>query len=98
MSYIKNYDNINWGNSNIPKKTNKKYGKSYQIMSDIEEFVSPIDKSVIGSRSKLRAHERQHGVRQIGNDWNGKEETNSVKPQNWNSWNEMIKHSVRERN
>ena len=44
MSYRKNYDNINWGNSNIPKKTNKKYGKSYQIMSDIEEFVSPIDK------------------------------------------------------
>ena len=52
-------------------------------MSDIEEFVSPVDKSVIGSRSGLRNHERRHGIRQIGNDWSGGERTNSAKPTNW---------------
>jgi hypothetical protein len=52
-------------------------------MSDIEEFVSPVDKSVIGSRSALRNHERRHGIRQIGNDWSGCERTGSAKPDNW---------------
>jgi hypothetical protein len=32
-------------------------------------FVSPIDGSVISSRSQLRAHNRRHGVDQIGNDY-----------------------------
>lgn len=36
------------------------------FMPDIKEFVSPIDGEVITSRSKLRAHERRHGVRQAG--------------------------------
>lgn len=36
------------------------------FMPDIKEFVSPIDGEVISSRSKLRAHERKHGVRQAG--------------------------------
>ena len=61
-------------------------------MADIEEFVSPIDKTVIGSRSKLREYERQHGVRQIGNDWAGTARTSSAKPSNWNN------QSVHERN
>jgi hypothetical protein len=52
-------------------------------MSDIEEFVSPIDKTVISSRSGLRNHERRHGIRQIGNDWAGTAQTNSAKPVNW---------------
>ena len=82
MSYRKNYDDIEWGNTEIPKKKKKRY-KSYQVMSDIQEFVSPIDRSVIGSRSQLRAHESRHGVKQIGNDWAGKAQTNSAKPENW---------------
>ena len=59
------------------------FGFYYKVMSDIEEFVSPVDKSVIGSRSGLRNHERRHGIRQIGNDWSGSERTSSAKPDNW---------------
>lgn len=36
------------------------------LMTDIKPFVSPIDGSEISSRSKLRAHEQRHGVRQNG--------------------------------
>lgn len=36
------------------------------FMSDISSFVSPLDYSVISSRSTLREHERKHGVRQVG--------------------------------
>jgi hypothetical protein len=32
------------------------------VLPDIEPFVSPIDKSVISSRSTLRAHCKAHGV------------------------------------
>lgn len=42
------------------------------IMGDIDPFVSPIDKSVISSRAKLRAHNKRHGVtdmRDYGDDW-----------------------------
>lgn len=36
------------------------------VMGDITPFVSPIDGDEITSRSKLRAHEQKHGVRQNG--------------------------------
>lgn len=36
------------------------------VMPDIKEFVSPIDGSVISSRSTLRRHEVSYGVRQCG--------------------------------
>jgi hypothetical protein len=36
------------------------------FMPDIAEFQSPIDGSLISSRSTLRAHEQRHGVRQCG--------------------------------
>ena len=49
-------------------------------MSDIQEFVSPIDKTVIGSRSQIREHERKHNVRQCGNDY-----TSSTKPKFWDN-------------
>jgi hypothetical protein len=43
------------------------------IMPDISDasgtFVSPIDGSVISSRSQLRQHNIRHGVDQIGNDY-----------------------------
>jgi hypothetical protein len=84
MSYLKNYDTINWtGGEEYISKNSRRRTKSLQVMSDIEEFVSPVDKSVISSRSGLRNHERRHGIRQIGNDWSGKERTSSAKPDNW---------------
>ena len=36
--------------------------KSAEIMPDIEQFVSPIDGSVITSRSQRNRHMKQHGV------------------------------------
>jgi hypothetical protein len=50
-----------------------KNSKGYQVMSDIEPFISPIDKTEITSRSHLREHEKAHGVKQIGDDWCGRE-------------------------
>ena len=36
------------------------------VIGDISEFVSPLDMSVISSRSSLREHEKRHGVKQCG--------------------------------
>ena len=36
--------------------------RSFNVMPDVEPFVSPIDQSVIGSRSALREHNKRHGV------------------------------------
>jgi len=84
MSYLKNYDTIDWsGGKEYQKNKNARRSKSLQVMSDIQEFVSPIDKSVISSRSGLKAHERRHKVRQIGNDWAGTARTSSAKPTDW---------------
>jgi hypothetical protein len=44
------------------------YNRAFYVMPDIKEFVSPIDGSLISSRSKLRHHNRGHNVRQCG-DW-----------------------------
>ncbi len=35
-----------------------------------KEFVSPIDGTRIASTAALRDHERKHGVKQVGNDFN----------------------------
>lgn len=43
--------------------------KSIHVISDVAPFISPIDRSLISSRSQVREHERIHGVRQIGNDY-----------------------------
>jgi hypothetical protein len=48
-----------------------KYGEddklkpSFQIMKDIDPFVSPIDQTVISSRPQLEAHNKRHGVTNI---------------------------------
>ena len=40
-----------------------------QLMPDLaESFVSPVDGTVISSRSTLRAHNRRNGVSDVGND------------------------------
>ena len=38
------------------------------MMPDIQPFVSPIDRREISSRSHLRAHNRTHGVVQVGDE------------------------------
>jgi len=37
-------------------------GGSFQIMPDIEPFVSPVDGSVVSSRSALRRHNKRNNV------------------------------------
>ena len=75
------------------RKSNYKFAKatkrtkSHQVMGDIQEFVSPIDKTVIGSRSQIKEHERKHNVRQVGNDYVG-----STKPKFWDN---MINNNKR---
>lgn len=36
--------------------------KVHEIQGDIEPFISPIDRSIISSRSDLREHNRRHNV------------------------------------
>ena len=36
--------------------------ENFQVMPDIEPFVSPVDGSVIGSRSALRRHNKRNNV------------------------------------
>lgn len=43
-------------------------GKSVHVISDVQPFISPIDRTLISSRSQVREHERIHGVKQVGND------------------------------
>lgn len=52
-----------------------------------DQFVSPVDGSVIDSKHKLREHNRKHGVVQVGDDYlnkgnNGKTREESIKQQN----------------
>jgi hypothetical protein len=54
-----------------PKKKQKRKSKSKGssgpfVFSDIQEFRSPVDGSLISSRSSLRAHEQRHGIKQCG--------------------------------
>lgn len=44
-------------------------GKAVHVISDVQPFVSPIDRTLISSRSQVREHERIHGVKQVGNDF-----------------------------
>lgn len=42
---------------------------AHVAFSDLKEFVSPVDGTLISSRSRLRHHNRGHGVEQVGNDF-----------------------------
>ena len=47
----------------VPKEEyRRKQTKNYHVIDDIEPFVSPVDNTVITSRSKLREHNERHGV------------------------------------
>ena len=53
----------------IPKEdAPPRRGGGLQIVSDIEPFISPIDRSVIGGRAQKRDHMRAHGVVEVGNE------------------------------
>lgn len=39
------------------------------VIQDIEPYRSPIDRSVVSSRSQHRDHMRQHGVVEMGNEY-----------------------------
>ena len=44
-------------------------GIGLQLIPDLaDSFVSPVDGSVISSRSNLREHNRRNGVADVGND------------------------------
>ncbi len=70
----------NHGTKEIILKTNPHQSKGYAVISDVEPFKSPIDGTVLSSRSQIRDHERKHQVRQCGNDY-----TSSVKPSWWDN-------------
>ena len=42
--------------------------ESHFYRQSFQEFISPIDGKAISSTSQLRDHERQYGVKQVGND------------------------------
>lgn len=50
----------------IPKQEAPPSSGAFHFMPDIAEFRSPLDGSLVSSRSTLRAHEQRHGVRQCG--------------------------------
>ena len=61
---------LSWETAPKPKRKRRASKRSSlpcpTVMTDIKEFTSPIDGEVISSRSKLKAHERRHNVRQAG--------------------------------
>lgn len=66
-AYRRNFAGIKW----LPIETRARpkhetRGRAPTFMPDIAEFISPIDRSRISSRSQIREHERRHGVRQVG--------------------------------
>ena len=80
-AYRENFSLIDWGPPReLPKKTDKPKGPSGPyFMGDIQPFVSPLDFSVVSSRSTLREHERKHGVRQVGELKSARDFDNSSK-------------------
>jgi hypothetical protein len=68
-AYAEGYAGIDWSaHANVERKRTVEVvrGKSTYVMSDIAEFVSPVNYELITSRSQLRDHERRHKVRQCG--------------------------------
>ena len=64
---------------------NEKYGNQsadagYYVIEDMSEYKSPLDGSMVGSRSAHRAHMREHGVIEVGNE-KLKEAKRSYNPQ-----------------
>ncbi len=68
----------------VPREEFRRPASRIHVIPDVQAFRSPVDGSVISSRSALREHERRHDVRQIGNDWaGGGADYGCAKPENW---------------
>lgn len=54
------------------ESNNKKIDTDFKKfnVNAFKEFRSPIDGTMIASRKQLADHERRHGVKQVGNDFN----------------------------
>lgn len=50
--------------NNLPEATDP----GYMVMGDIQPYRSMVDGSIINSRSSHRAHLKQHGCVEVGND------------------------------
>lgn len=49
----------------LPKRTER---RAFQIVPDIEPFISPIDGKVVSGRAQKREHMRRHDVEELGNE------------------------------
>lgn len=69
-AYSTNYQNIDWSDFKpaMVVKADKSTQSGPMFMQDISLFVSPIDGSLISSRSTLREHEKRYQVKQVGTD------------------------------
>jgi hypothetical protein len=69
-TYSTNFQDIDWSNFRpaLTAKAPSTAGSGPHFMPDITSFVSPIDYTLITSRSQLRDHEKRHGVKQVGSD------------------------------
>lgn len=67
---VKRYIQIPGSGELVPAEEyhRKHRGPSWQVMPDIQPYVSQIDGSVVHSRSQHRAHLRSHGCIEIGNE------------------------------
>lgn len=69
------FDQIDWSVCNHDSKAvnaPKQDVNAPMVLSPLEEFVSPIDQTVISDRGQLRRHNKQHGVtnvRDYGDTW-----------------------------
>lgn len=61
------------GRRYTPDEWNSARKSGPEIMRDQAGFKSPIDGSWVEGRAAVRAHERKHEVRQLGNDYSGSE-------------------------
>lgn len=52
----------------VPKSHYVRPSRLINVIPDISPYMSPIDKSVISSRSGHREHMRHHGVEEVGNE------------------------------
>src|SRR6476659_8490700 len=53
----------------VPLYGNRKAKPNRGVIQDIEPYKSPLDGSIVGSRSRHRDHMREHGVIEMGNEY-----------------------------
>lgn len=85
-AYAENYKSIVWGDMPPDDRPRSEVRQgSLHVLRDVPEFRTQ-DGVVISSRSQLREYEQRNGVKQLGNDWPGRE-----KPAFWDAHQEKKK-------